>query len=410
MNEATRLFIEQHRTDDIRQLALRTAPPDIDLKQALQQIAGWQTARHKLPSWAAVEGLCYPPHLNMEQCSSEATAQYKAQLMAKWGGEATTYIDLTGGLGIDFSAASRSFGRRIYVERNEELCQLAHHNFPLLGLDATIMCDDAVQVIAQMEPVTVAFLDPARRDSHGARTYGLADCTPDVTRLMPLLRQKATHVVLKLSPMLDWRKAVGDLGGASEVHLVGTNNECKELLVVIDGRASQHPRLVCACDSVVFDADQATASPAAFATAAIDAASKLRNDAPAPDASAADSAATYLYEPNACVMKGGCFSELAAAFAVRQVAANSHLFVGSQPLQGFPGRQFAIDRHTTMNKQQLRQALSGITHANIAVRNFPLSADALRKKLRLKDGGAHYLFATTLADGTHALFICHKIG
>lgn len=409
MNEATRTFARQHRNDDVRQLALGTAPADVDLKMALQQIAGWQTARRKLPTWAACDGMAYPPHLNMEQCSSEATARYKAKLVEKWAEECSSYVDLTGGLGIDFSFASRPFCRRIYVERNEELCMLARHNFPLLQLDATVVCGDAVEYLQQMEPASVAFLDPARRDSHGARTYGLADCTPDVTQLMPLLRQKAEHVVLKLSPMLDWRKAVDDLGGASEVHIVGTNNECKELLVVTDRRASGQPRLVCACDGIVFDADDAMANHSALATDDITFATETPTDAQVPNAQD-NSATTWLYEPNACIMKGGCFAELAAAFGIRQLAANSHLFVGRQPLAGFPGRQFTIDRQTTMNKQQLRQALSGITQANIAVRNFPLSADALRKKLRLKDGGTHYLFATTLADGTHTIFICRKTG
>ncbi len=389
MNDATRCFVRQHRNDDIRQLALATPAPDIDLKQALQQIAGWQTACRKLPEWAACEDIVYPPHLNMEQASSLPTAQYKARLVEQWGGADTSFVDLTGGLGIDFSLMSRAFGQRTYVERDEMLCQLARHNFPLLHLEATIVNDQAEAFLDRMTHTTVVFLDPARRDEQGARTYGLADCTPDVTRLMDTLRTKADHIVMKLSPMLDWRKAVSDLGEASEVHIVSVKNECKELLLVCDGRASEHPRLVCVNDGQVF-------CP-----------SDLTVDRPMPPCDS-NAHPVYLYEPNASIMKGGCFTELEHAFGLRQVATNSHLFLSTIPVESFPGRSFVIEQQCTVNKQNLKQALASIDRANIAVRNFPLSAAALRKKLKLKDGGDHYLFGTTQSDGTHVLFICRK--
>ncbi len=388
MNDATVLFVRQHRDDDIRQLALTTPAPGIDLKQALQQIAGWQTACRKWPEWAACEGIVYPPHLNMEQASSQQTAKYKAQLVEQWGGAETSFVDLTGGLGVDFSVMSRSFGRRAYVERDEVLCQLARHNFPLLSLEATVVNDRAEAFLDRMPHATVVFLDPARRNEHGARTYGLADCTPDVTRMMDTLREKADHIVMKLSPMLDWRKAVSDLGGVSEVHIVSVKNDCKELLLVCDKRASNHPRLVCVNDEQVFCVSDVTAPPM-----------------PQQDSSIQ---ATFLYEPNASIMKGGCFTEVERAFDLQQVAVNSHLFLGTAPVALFPGRCFVIERQCTLNKHDVRQALAGIDRANIAVRNFPLSAEALRKKLKLKDGGDRYIFGTTRPDGTHVLFIGTK--
>ena len=388
MNEATVRFVWQHRNDDIRQLALTTPPPDIDLKQALQQIAGWQTACLKLPEWAACEGIVYPPHLNMEQASSQQTARYKAQLVEQWGGADSSFVDLTGGLGIDFSVMSRCYGQRTYVERDEMLCRLAHHNFPLLHLEATVVNDQAEAFLDRLTHATIVFLDPARRDAHGARTYGLADCTPDVTRMMNALRTKTDHVVMKLSPMLDWRKAVSDLGGASEVHIVSVKNECKELLLVCDGRTSDCPRLVCVNDEQVFCPSDTADRPI-----------------PPCDSSAQP---LYLYEPNVSIMKGGCFAEVERAFGLRQVAANSHLFLSTVPVEAFPGRSFVIERQCTINKQDLKQALSGIDRANITVRNFPLSAEALRKKLKLKDGGDHYIFGTTRSDGIHVLFLCRK--
>lgn len=394
MNDSTLTFIKQHRNDDIRQLALTKPASDIDLKLALQQIAGWQTARRKLPDWAAYDNILYPPHLNMEQASSQQTAQYKANVVERWGGKDTSYVDLTGGMGIDFSFMARAFDKRTYVERNEMLCQLAHHNFPILQLEAAVTNDDAEDFVNKMARATVIFIDPARRDEHGARTYGLADCTPDVTLMMPVLREKAEHIVMKLSPMLDWRKAVDDLGGASEVHIVSVKNECKELLLVIDHRASTNPTLICINDEQRFCPSDTTETPTCQPTAT--------------DNSALDN--TYLYEPNASIMKGGCFTEVERAFAMQQVAANSHLFLSNTAVKSFPGRSFIVKQQCSLNKRELRQALAGIDRANVAVRNFPLSAEVLRKKLKLKDGGDTYIFGTTLPDGNHVLFVCRKIG
>lgn len=236
-----------------------------------------------------------------------------------------------------------------------------------------------------MEHVDVIFLDPARRDQHGGRTYGIADCTPNVIELLPLLREKADCIILKLSPMLDWRKAVDDLKCVSEVHIVSVDNECKEMLLVIKGQYSDALRLVCVNDNDVWEVP------------AIAASCEQRKIE-----------ATYLYEPNASIMKAGCFIEVGQEFGVQQLAANSHLFVSDQKVEHFPGRRFAIDAVTSMNKQELRNHIGKIKRANIAVRNFPMTAEQLRKKLKLKDGGDVYIFGTTLQDGTHQLFICRK--
>ena len=222
INEQTRDFIRQHENDDVRRLALQgTKDPEVDLMVALQQIAGRQTARRKLPSWAAVDGLFYPPHLNMEQCSSEQTARYKASLLK--GGQ--RYVDLTGGFGVDFYWMSQGFQHRFYIERDEALCAIAEHNFRLLGLPCSVCCCNTATYLLKMEHADVVFLDPARRDEKGARTFGIEDCTPNVLELLSLLRMKADTIVLKLSPMLDWRKAVSDLQCVSEVHIVSVDNE-----------------------------------------------------------------------------------------------------------------------------------------------------------------------------------------
>ena len=384
INKQTWEFIHQHTADDVRKLALQgTNEADIDLPMALQQIAGRQTALKKLPSWAAIDDILYPPHLNMEQCSSEQTARYKAQL----AGNGDTYVDLTGGLGVDFYWMSQHFKQRYYIEQNAELCMLAEHNFHTLGLACSVCCCTAATFLPDMPHADVIFLDPARRNEHGGRTYDIRDCTPNVLELLSLLMKKADKVILKLSPMFDWRKAVDDLQHVTEVHIVSVDNECKELLLVLEPVAKPL-RLVCVNNDQRFEVPPTLSQQPSAIT-------------PQP---------SYLYEPNASIMKAGCFTALLQHYPVQQVSANSHLFLSSVEIEDFPGRRFQICAISSTNKQSLKETLAGIDRANITVRNFPMSVEQLRKKLHLKDGGDTYIFATTKADGTHCLYICRKIG
>lgn len=386
MNQATIDFIRLHADDDVRQLALRgTKDPEVDLPFALDQIAGRQTAKRKLPSWADTEGIVYPPHLSMEQCSSEQTARYKAEM----AGCGQRLVDLTGGFGVDFSVMAQGFDEAVYVERQAPLCEIAADNFRLLGLQqATVVCADGTDYLQTMPPADLIYIDPARRDDHGGRTYGIVDCTPNVLSIRDLLMEKAQRVLIKLSPMLDWRKAVTDLGPqyVREVHIVSVANECKELLLLLSPGTSF--RLICANDNTKFEPHNP--HPQSL--------SALRFSA----------GNNYLFSPNASIMKAGCFAEVAARYSLHQLAQNSHLFVSDKLVEDFPGRIFHIDAVTTMNKHELRQHLQGLTQANIAVRNFPLSVAELRKRLKLSEGGSTYIFATTLADGKKVLLICSR--
>ena len=452
-------FIQEYREKDTRQLALRSARfPDVDMPYALDQIKGWQTARRKLPTWAACDGIVYPPHLSMEQCSSEPTAQYKLNLAMEWscriesselrvesleGGvesselrvenserrvesselrvesseegvdnsseqpatlnsqlstlncHASRMTDLTGGFGVDFSFTSCAFASATYVERNAQLCHMVEHNLPLLGIDnAKVVCADAVDYLSTLDMQTMIFLDPARRDQHGAKTVMLADCTPDVVQLLPQLLKKSRFTMLKLSPMLDWHKAVEDLQGTvREVHIVSVGGECKELLLVLSEEIESELKVFCA------DLEAGGDSLFVYTPS---------SSRPAPNSTFNIQHSTFLFEPNASIMKAGCFDELAAAYGVSPVSRNSHLFLSAEPVGGFPGRSFSIERVTTLNKRELRQALAGIEKANIATRNFPLSVSELRKRLKLKDGGDVYIFATTTAEDEHLLLISHK--
>lgn len=420
INEATRQYIRQHLDDDIRLLALRgTKDSEVDLAFALQQIDGYRRAQEKLPSWAAIEGIVYPSHLSMEQCSSERTARYKAEVAG--GGE--LFVDLTAGFGVDAAFIAEGFQQAVCVELQPELCAISSENFLLLRLhQIKVVNGNGVDYLHTIPSADLVFIDPARRDEHGGRTYGIADCTPNLLDFIDELLMKARRVMVKLSPMLDWRKAVEDIGKeyVSAVHIVSVDNECKELLLEAKGwkgekvkkLEGERKELKVVCVNLLsdgseerfeFDASSShpfTSSPFHLSTPSCVplVASDQRSSAPF----------HFLYEPNASLMKAGCFGLIADRFQMAQPDVNSHLFVSDKAVADFPGRCFIIDKVTTMNKRDLKEALAGITKANIAVRNFPMSVPELRRRLKLQEGGDVYIFATTAANRGHLLLLCRK--
>ena len=493
MNQATLDFIRQHQDDDVRQLAfLGSKYPEVDMPFALDQIRGRKMARVKLPRWASIDGIIYPPHISMEQCSSEQTALYKAELAARLlglspsssengeekemesenasnlhlseicefagkgavdsefakneatyekqqilteseenvneikgephGGDfskETGFVDLTGGFGVDFSyIASRLGVKSMYVERQAHLCEAAKENFGRLGLkNAIVKNGDGIEVLHSFASkkeaaasdslgitedqsqsllktnlgLKLIFIDPARRDDAGNKVVSLKDCTPDVTLLQEEMLSKADYVIIKLSPMLDWHRAVSELNCVQEVHVISVNNECKELLLVLSARNMGNLRIYCVNDAQSFVCDELDMESSSVKIAP----STLEE-------------MQYLYEPNASLMKAGCFSVLSERYDARMLSKNSHLFVSREPIAVFPGRSFRIIAISSFNKKELKRHLSGITKANIATRNFPLSVAELRKRLKLKDGGETYIFATTLSDESHVLVITEK--
>lgn len=467
MNQATLDFIRQHQDEDVRQLAfLGSKNPEVNMPFALDQIRGRQMARIKLPRWASIDGIIYPPHISMEQCSSEQTALYKAELAARLLGVSSLsslrgeivpqgdnskicefasdravdsefaqnedtcekqqiltdvgdsvnkikadacsgdsvaeieFADLTGGFGVDFSYIATQLGvKSMYVERQKHLCEAAKENFERLGLKNVVVKNgDGVEVlhaIPDHSGLRVIYIDPARRDDAGNKVVSLQDCIPDVTRLQEEMLQKADFIVIKLSPMLDWHRAVSELRCVREVHVVSVSNECKELLLVLSARnmgENNHLRICCVNDnqSFICDDTEMASSVARIAAADLD-------------------SVQYLYEPNASLMKAGCFGVLSERYSVSMLSKNSHLFVSQSPVVDFPGRSFRIRAVSSFNKKELKRQLQGIVKANIATRNFPLSVAELRKRLKLKDGGETYIFATTLSDDSHLLLITDKI-
>ena len=402
MNEATREFVREHRDEDVRQLALRgTKDPEVDLAFALQQIDGRKRAQEKLPSWAAIEGIVWPSHLSMEQCSSEQTARYKAEV----AGSGVSFVDLTAGFGVDAAFIAQGFQRAVCVELQPELCAISSENFKLLGLhQMEVVNGNGLDYLHTMTPADLVFIDPARRNEHGGRTYGIADCTPNVLDFIDELLEKAQRVMIKLSPMLDWRKAVEDIGRqyVLAVHIVSVNNECKELLIEVKRERVKSAKSGIGGQRVVCVNLLSDGCRECFEFDAL---------APLPANTFHFSPFTshFLYEPNASVMKAGCFDLLAERFGVTPPHQNSHLFMSDKEVPDFPGRGFVIEGMTSMNKRELKESLAGIMQANIAVRNFPMSAEELRRRLKLRDGGDIYIFATTVGNAGHRLFICRKI-
>lgn len=450
MNQATQDFIRQYQDDDVRQLAfLGSKYPEVDMPFALDQIRGRKMARVKLPRWASLEGIIYPPHISMEQCSSESTALYKAELAARLLGLPASssgtemkaeneieFVDLTGGFGVDFSYIAARLGvKSMYVERQAHLCEAAKENFGRLGLkNAIVKNGDGIEVLHSFHPkkkdaasaddslgitydqprsllktnlgLKIIFIDPARRDDAGNKVVSLKDCTPDVTVLQEEMFLKSDYVIIKLSPMLDWHRAISELSHVREVHIISVNNECKELLLVLSARnmgemeASSadgevkhagNLRIYCINDAQSFVCDELD-----MESSSVKIAPSILEEM------------QYLYEPNASLMKAGCFGVLSDRYDARMLSKNSHLFVSREPIAVFPGRSFRIIAVSSFNKKELKRHLSGITKANIATRNFPLSVAELRKRLKLKDGGETYIFATTLSDESHVLMITEK--
>lgn len=384
-------FIEKHRTDNVQQLALKLAgSKDVDVPYVLQQIEGWQRLRVKVPSWAEVSGLHYPPRLALEQCSGEAAALYKQAVARELvGDESGEMVDLTGGFGIDFSFLSRLFKRATYVERQEELCQAARHNFPLLGLASPqVVQADGVDFLRNIAGVDLIYLDPARRDTAGRKVFLPSDCSPDVVELLPLLLEKARFVMIKLSPMLDLAGAIKQLGCVSQAHIFSTAGECKDLLLVLQKNAEETDYF-CKGNSFTFRFTQ-------------------REEAAAQPDMAKDVEA-YLYEPDAALLKAGAYRILSERFGVKKLHANSHLYTSDKLLPDFPGRHFKIETFDGFGKKELKSLLSGIEKANLTIRNFPATVADLRKRLKIKEGGDVYLFATTLADNRKVLIRCKKI-
>ncbi len=379
-------LIRQHLNDDIYTLSARSRWHEpYDKRWLLQQIQSRQKAKSKLPSWYGNFDLLFPPPLSVEQCSSELTAGYKAALAH--GG---SLIDMTGGMGVDAAAFARRCTAVTFIERQPEVAEAARHNFPLLGLrNIEVVCGDSTELLAALPPADHIYLDPARRKA-GQKVFRLEDCEPDLLQLLPLLRTHTSHLLVKLSPLIDLTLLQRQLPGITALHIVSVHHEVKEVLAEVRfDQPAEVPDVVCA--ELAVPSRSITFHP-----------TEQKNY----KTELAVSVETYLYEPHPTVMKSGLMDVLAVRHDLRKLHYNSHLYTSTELHSDYFGRIFAVQSVFGMGKRELKEGLDGLTKACITTRNFPLSAEELRKKLKLGDGGDTTLFATTMGSNQHVLVRC----
>ena len=383
-------FIAMNKDADVRSLALSKAPEGIDLHYCLQQIEGRQIAQRKLPSLAKTEGIVYPAKISLEQCSSEQTALYKRQLAERlMPKDRKNMVDLTGGFGIDFASLAQLFDASDYVESNEDLCKIERHNISLLNIaHAKIHNTTSEDFIDGMGDYCLIYIDPSRRDSAGRKMVALSDCSPNIEALQDKLLAHAPFVIVKLSPMLDIQDTLRRLPYTSEVHVVSLGGECKEILLVLN---QSKPAIRYYCTDI-------TTQVLTYCSDVLDTTPTI-----------APNLERYLYEPNASIMKAGIQNTLCQTYNISKLHPFSHLFTSAHFIGDFPGRTFLIEDYCSFAKKDLKRMLEGITQCNLTVRNFPSTVAELRKRLKLREGGDCYLFATTLGDGSHVLLRCKQV-
>ena len=365
---------------------------DDEWRWFLQQVEGRERTADKLPAFAATEDWWYPVRLSCEQCSSELAAKYKASLISNLGFQNSNFVDLTGGYGVDSYFFSESFSSIDYVEQNEELCRIAAHNFA--NKPITIHNTSAEEFLQTAGQYDLIFVDPARRDSHGGKVFRLEDCTPNVVELLPTLLAHGKRLMLKLSPMLDLTQAMHKLKSDNgqgtkvnwDIHIVAIKNEVKEVLLVSHQPSDiSYQPTITAIDlekmdqAFVFTREEEQNCPFTFHLSPIN----------------------FLYEPNAAILKAGAYKLVAERFGLSKLDVNTHLYVSEDLVADFPGRIWRI-------KSQITNHQLPITNANVLVRNYPLTPEQLKKKLRLRDGGTDFVIGCRV-NGKPTLFLAERV-
>ncbi len=373
-------FIQANEHSDLTKLLLSTQKyPDLNIPLLVDQIRSRNKAKNKLPSWYQTQNTVFPPPLSMEQCSSEATASYKASLIS-----GDKLIDMTGGTGVDASFMSRNFKEVTYVERQKDLVEGFRHNAALLGIEnCTFINEEANAYLGSTSDKIYdwIYLDPARRDQQKKKVIALEDCEPDVSLIQQMLLRKSDQIMVKLSPMLDIQYTISKLLYVKEVHIVAVQNECKELLVTIENGFEAEPKIYTVNlqqDHLEkFDFYWSQEKKCLVNFGAIE---------------------TYLYEPNAAVMKAGAFKTVALALGLKKLGKHTHLYTANTLDKSFPGKVYKAQESYKPNKKILAKRLKG-RKASIKTRNYPESAESIRKKFSVKEGVDLCIFFCETPDG-----------
>lgn len=382
-------FITARANDDVAQLALKKPPvKEWPYKDILDQIKARQKASHKIPLWLTHhKDIIFPPSNIIEQASSAATARYKASLVTN-----DTFADLTGGAGVDSCALTEHFKSGFCIEKDKQLAQLLAHNLPLLSkTPINVIHADAEDFIKTMNHVDLIYVDPQRRDQNTKGKVAFAQCTPDISKLLPKLKHKTRYVLVKASPMMDIQTGINELKNVKDIHIVEYQKDCKELLFLIDLQTDTAPEDInIKCVSLDDDGQ-------------IEKQMRFKRKEEERTIAHIEALSTYVYEPGPAFMKSGGFNTISALFDVKKLNKNTHLYTSKTLNKDFPGRAFkVVDTYPVQ-----RKALP-LKKANLSVRNFPEKAEILSKKLGLKDGGDDYLFACVDKNNKKILIHCKK--
>lgn len=387
-------YIARNRDADTCKLLLKDEPSlSFDKSFAVLQIECRRKAKDKIPFLLRHDNFLFPKALSAEQCTHEAVAHFHSSLFSF----NDHVLDMTMGLGVDDYYISQCVQEVTAIELDKDIAAVGSYNFAFLAPNVKVVNADSVQYLNQLDAgkrYDAIFIDPARRGDDGKRVFGFASCQPNVLELLPIIAQHTSRLLIKASPMLDLTQSVRDLGEhLADVWAVSVKNECKELLFKLD---FSKPSLAVTLHALNHDGR----AWHRFTAGA--------NDVTPASDRARPMAGEYLYEPNASIMKLGCYSAVEHAYGVSQLAQNSHLMASSSPIPDFPGREFMIVDIIPFKGKEIKSISKRYPHLNIATRNFRLSAEALKQRLRVQDGGNTYLFATTLADGEQVLIVCDK--
>lgn len=402
LSESTQQFIREHLLDDTSRLLLSAHRyPDVDVPFAVEQIESRRRLRNKLPAWYALDQLVMGGRIPAEQCSSEQTARFKRMVMLP---DATSLCDMTGGMGVDFWYMSQGLDIAIYTERQSHLCEVARHNLQVLcsALSQEVkpphyVVREGTSTELPVPDVDVIYLDPARRSSDGGRIYEISDCEPDVVAWQDQLLSHCRQLLTKVSPMADITRTVSRLKNVFDIYVVGVRNECKEVLISQLASVPQSDNSVITLHCVDFMSDTSVRE---FHFQCAD-----NQSSSIPIAS---SVMRYFYEPDVCIMKAQGYAALASTFGLRMLDRDCHYFTSDELVTGFPGRVFVVDEQLEFSSRSLKQLRSRMPQANIATRNFPLSADQLRQRSGIRDGGEVYLFGASLQGVGPVLLRCRK--
>lgn len=388
-----RLFIQTHASTDVTKLLLKASQyPLLDVPFLVEQILSRRQIKDKLPAWGVNEKLIFPSKISAEQCSSECTAAYKQRLIR----ESDVLCDLTGGLGIDSYYFSCKAKQVIYMERFSLYCEAARNNFmELQANNIDVVEADSTARLDLLPAATLFYIDPARRAEGNKRVFALADCEPDLVNIKSTLLEKAPLLIAKISPMADIQHTLQLLPETTEVHVLSVKNECKELLFVLKNEEQKKQDVVIHCVNFTTKGEEQYFQFTLEKEKLV-----VLNQAV--------EVYSFLYEPNASILKSGAFKSIAAAFDLNKLHSSSHLYTSKEYCANFPGRSFKVEEVIPFSNKICGKLACQIPQANITVRNFPLSVEMLRKRTKITDGGDVYLFATTLSNDEKVLIKCTK--